>query len=187
MTLFEIEIIQPLIEQNIIQFFERWVDDTLIRIKTTDVNFVLEKFKSFNPQLDFTVERAENISYKHKIYKFIPFLDFSINWSPTDSFTRVYRKPTSSRVVMPWNEFGPTDWKSGTLIGAIRREITHTSLTHMHLVHEGIEFIQKQFSQVGYPKWLISQKINHTVTKVLYPHTQYNRPNLITQILLNRK
>ena len=171
MTCFEIEIIQPLIEQNIIQFFERWVDDTLIRIKTTDISFVLEKFKSFHQQLEFTVERVENISYKHKIFKFIPFLDFSINWSPTESFTRVYRKPTSSRVVMPWNEFGPTDWKTGTLIGAIRREITHTSLTHMHLVHEGIEFIRKQFSQVGYPKWLISQKINHTVTKVLYPHT----------------
>jgi hypothetical protein len=72
---------------------------------------------------------------------------------------------------MPWNEFGPSDWKIGTLIGAIRRELTHTSLTHMHLVHEGLEFIQTQFSQVGYPKWLISQKINHTMTKILYPHT----------------
>ena len=130
MTCFEIEIIQPLIEQNIIQFFERWVDDTLIRIKTTDINFVLEKFKSFHQQLEFTVERGENISYKNKIFKFIPFLDFSINWSPTESFTRVYRKPTSSRVVMPWNEFGPTDWKTGTLIGAIRREITHTSMAY---------------------------------------------------------
>ena len=126
---------------------------------------------SFRKNLEFTIEHSEKITLNNKIYNFIPFLDFSINWCDNDAFTRVYRKPTSSRVVMPWNEFGPTDWKSGTLIGAIRREITHTSLTHMHLVHNGFQFISKQFAQVGYPKWLISQKINFTLTKVLYPHT----------------
>lgn len=171
MSCFELEIIKPLIEQNIILFYERWVDDTLIRIKSKDLNFIKQKFETFHEKLEFTVEHPEKILYKSKIYNFIPFLDFSINWSQNDSFTRVYRKPTSSRVVMPWNEFGPMDWKTGTLIGAIRRELTHTSLTHMHLVHEGLEFVRKQFSDVGYPKWLIGQKINHTVTKILYPHT----------------
>ena len=55
------------------------------------------------------------------------------------------------------------------MIGFIRRAITHTSPTHMHLVHKEIQFKTKQFAYSGYPKSIIHNKINHTMTKVLYP------------------
>ena len=104
-------------------------------------------------------------------FNFLPFLDFSINWNQLDAFTRVYRKETTSRVVMPFTDFGPKDWKIGTLIGFIRRAITHTSPTHMKLVDQELNFIKSQFAYSGYPHYLISEKINCTMTKMLYAHT----------------
>ena len=100
---------------------------------------------------------------------FIPFLDFSINWTDNDAYTKVYRKQTTSTVVMPFSEFGPEQWKLGTLIGFIRRAVTHTSPTHMHLVDKELNFIERQFLNVGYPSHIISQKINTTLTKMLHP------------------
>ena len=91
---------------------------------------------------------------------------------------------------MPFNDFGPLDWKMGTLIGFIRRAITHTSHTHMALIHHELEFIESQFAYSGYPHKLIGEKINTTLTKMLYPHTlpdnntQDETPNCYTVLHL---
>ena len=169
MTSFELEIIKPLISEGLISFYTRWVDDTLLRINKKDLETIQNRFKTFNSNLEFTVERAEKITENNKTINFIPFLDFSINWTDNDAYTKVYRKQTTSTVVMPFSEFGPEQWKLGTLIGFIRRAITHTSPTHMHLVDKELHFIEKQFLNVGYPAHIISQKINITLTKMLHP------------------
>jgi hypothetical protein len=171
MTAFEYQIIQPLIDEGLIDFYARWVDDTLLRIKKCNLEIIKNRFASFHTNLQFTVEKSELHTENDKTYNFLPFLDFSINWSPTEAYTKVYRKKTSSTVVMPYSEFGPTQWKIGTLIGFIRRAITHTSPTHMHLVDKELRYVTKQFIESGYPKSLISEKINITLTKMLYPET----------------
>ena len=132
---------------------------------------VLEKFESFSDNFKFEVERPEKIELNSETFNFIPFCDFSINWNESTAFTRVYRKKTSSKIVLPYDDFSPENWKTGTLIGFIRRALTHTSLTHMKYVTDELDFITKQFSACGYPRWLISDKINKTMTKVLYPET----------------
>ena len=53
MTAFEEEIVKPLISSNIIKFYSRYVDDTLVLIKPSDIEFVLDKFNSFHPQIQF--------------------------------------------------------------------------------------------------------------------------------------
>ena len=86
-----------------------------------------------------------------KTLKFIPVLDIGVLWDPVGNYgyTRVYRKPTTSEIVMPWNDFGPTDWKTGTLIGFIRRAYTHSS--DFAVMHVELQRITRQFRNVGYP------------------------------------
>ena len=109
--------------------------------------------------------------------KFIPVLDIGVAWDPKGGFglTRVYRKPTTSEIVMPWNDFGPTDWKSGTLIGFIKRAYTHSS--DFKIMHDEISRIKSQFRKVGYPLGLIHDKINKTLAKVLYKANPVHYPN----------
>ena len=76
---------------------------------------------------------------------------------------------------MPWNDFGPTDWKTGTLIGFIRRAYSHSS--DFMIMHEEISRIKSQFRAVGYPLWLIQDKINKTLAKVLYKANPTHYPN----------
>jgi len=67
---------------------------------------------------------------------------------------------------MPFHDFGPTDWKIGTLIFFIRRAYTHSS--DFSFMHEELKAITKRFRNVGYPPWLISEKINLTLGKILH-------------------
>ena len=93
------------------------------------INKILLLLRSFDKNLEFTVETAKDVEEKGKTLKFIPVLDVGVLWDPVGNwgFTRVCRKPTTSEIVMPWDDFGPTDWKTGTLIGFIRRAYTHSS------------------------------------------------------------
>ena len=95
-------------------------------------------------------------------------------------FTKVYRKPTTSEIVMPWNDFGPMDWKTGTLIGYIRRAYTHSS--DYKIMHEELTLIKSQFRKVGYPLWLIQDKINKTLAKVLYLSLTQTLPTTPTRL-----
>ena len=84
-------------------------------------------------------------------------------------------KPTTSKIVMPCHDFGPDDWKMGTLIGFIRRAYTHCS--DFALMHEELTELTKRFRNVGYPAWKISQKINQTLGKILYNKNPTLYPN----------
>jgi hypothetical protein len=87
----------------------------------------------------------------------------------------VYKKPTTSKIVMPYQDFGPDDWKIGTLIGFIRRAYTHSS--DFGLMHEELTSLTKRCRNVGYPSWLISQKINQTLGRILYQNNPSIYPN----------
>ena len=76
---------------------------------------------------------------------------------------------------MPWNDFGPTDWKTGTLIGFIRRAYTHSS--DFAVMHVELQRITRQFRNVGYPTWLIQDKINNTLGRLLYRANPDHYPN----------
>ncbi len=80
MTTFEKEIIRKLIDSNLIKFYARYVDDTLVLAKPSDVPKTLEAFNSFHPQIQFTFEEfPDNI---------VHFLDLQIN----SSDITIYRK-----------------------------------------------------------------------------------------------
>ena len=177
MTAFEKFKIQGMVDSGILKFYDRWVDDTFVRNKISDRDRISEMFHSFHKNLEFTVETATTVKEGTRELKFIPVLDIGVLWDPVGNFgfTRVYRKPTTSEIVMPWNDFGPTDWKTGTLIGFIKRAYTHSS--DFKIMHNEISRIKSQFRKVGYPLWLIQDKINKTLAKILYKSNPAHYPN----------
>ena len=56
MTECEKVIVNQLIENNIVKFYIRYVDVTLLVLKKKDIDIVLNKFNSFNKNLKFTVD-----------------------------------------------------------------------------------------------------------------------------------
>jgi hypothetical protein len=167
MSALEEDIILPLIEQGKVSAFERWVDDTKVRLETDDVDDVLARLNSFDTNLNFTCEKPSKVVEKGETFNFLPFLDIGIYWNASKWMTKVYRKATTSKIVMPFTEFGPYNWKKGTLIFFVRRAITHSS--DQRAMHEELELLADQFKLCGYPAKLVHSTINTTITKVLYP------------------
>ena len=60
MTECENVIVDKLTEDGIIKFYIRYVDDTLLVIKRTDISCVLNKFNNFDDNLKFTIDTFEN-------------------------------------------------------------------------------------------------------------------------------
>ena len=187
MTAFEKRVVQRLIDQKILRLYQRWVDDTFVRNDIADRDLILNEFHKFHEKIKFTAETAKpvkitNGKYKNETFYFIPSLDIGVYWSANKpvGFTKVYMKPTTSKIVMPYHDFGPEDWKMGTLIGFIRRAYTHCS--DFSLMHEELSELTKRFRNVGYPSWKISQKINQTLDRILYK----NNPTLYPDPFPNR-
>ena len=53
-------IVDKLIEDDIIKFYVRYVDDTLLVIKRADISYILNKFNSFNDNPKFTIDTFES-------------------------------------------------------------------------------------------------------------------------------
>ena len=56
----ETVIVDKLLEANLLKFYVRYVDDTLVLIKELDMNIVLKKLNSFHPSLKFTVDKFDD-------------------------------------------------------------------------------------------------------------------------------
>ena len=61
-TMIECEkvIVDKLMENGIIKFYIKYVEDALLVIKKTDISCVLNKFSSFDDNLKFTIDTFEN-------------------------------------------------------------------------------------------------------------------------------
>ncbi len=82
-----------LIRSGILKFYRRYVDDTIVLVKPADIPFVLNKFNSFDKNLNFTVDTFEN----GKVH----FLDLEITSSGID----VFRKPTHTSQYSHFDSF----------------------------------------------------------------------------------
>ena len=90
MTELENIVIQPLLASGILKFYARYVDDTLVLAKPSDIPLILLKLNSFDPQIQFTHEIFTNNNDVH-------FLDIKI----TPTGTAVYRKSTHTGQYVP--------------------------------------------------------------------------------------
>ena len=83
MTTLEEDIVKKLIDANIIKFYVRYVDDTLVLTKPTDTPITVEQVNRYYPQIQFTQEEYVDNNDVH-------FLDIKI----TSSCTTIFRKCT---------------------------------------------------------------------------------------------
>ena len=78
LTEFERPIVSELIADGTIKFYKRYINDTLVLIKPSNISTVLAKFNSFDPNLKLTVDTfAEGIAH---------FLDIKVSVDGTDIY-----------------------------------------------------------------------------------------------------
>jgi hypothetical protein len=93
---------------KIIRYF-RYVDDILIIYDTnhTDVHNILEDFNTIHPKLKFTAEQETNSQ--------INFLDITSHRTPMNWKFAIYRKPTFTDTIIPYNSNHPNQHKYATV------------------------------------------------------------------------
>ena len=90
-----------------IQFWKRYVDDTICFIKVGSVNYILSVLNSFDVNIKFTYELEHEGE--------LPFLDVLLCRTGKKIYATVYRKATNNNVYLNWNAFTSINWKRGTL------------------------------------------------------------------------
>ena len=100
MTELEKLVLPKLIDDDIIKFYIRYVDDTLVLIKEDQIENVLEKFNQFDKNLKFTVDTFED--------GIVHFLDIIVQ---QNGDTDVYSKPTNTGQYCHFNSYTPWNYK----------------------------------------------------------------------------
>jgi hypothetical protein len=140
MTEFEVLIIKPLINSSTIKLYKRYVDDTLIRTKTSDLTNILSKFNSFHPNIQFLIDEFNN----NRIH----FLDIQIH----SSGTSVYRKPAHTgqyqhiSSFLPWSR--KVAWIRALVYGAYK------ICNSKDLLKDELQHIKNFLSCNGFPRKL---------------------------------
>ena len=100
MTEFEKVFVENLINTGTVKFYARYVDGTLLVIKRKDIDFILQKFNSFDESLKFIIDTFEHC---------VPhFLDIKI----CSNGLGIYHKNTETGQYTNINSF--TLWKCKT-------------------------------------------------------------------------
>ena len=95
MTELETVIVDKLFKENLLKFYDRFVDDTLALIKESDIATVLLKLNIFHPSLKFTVDKFED--------GIVHYLDTKT----VDNETDIYNKDTHKSKYMHLATFVP--------------------------------------------------------------------------------
>ena len=147
MTAFEDEIVRPLLSSNVIKFYSRYVDDTLVLIKPCDIPNVLKKFNSFHPLIKFTHEEFTDNNDVH-------FLDIKI----TSTGTTIYRKSTHTGQYIHLSSFTPWCRKTAWLRALVHR--AHKICSNIDLLKKELQRIAEFASWNGYPRHMTNKLIN---------------------------
>lgn len=148
MTELENVVIQPLIDQGIIQFYCRYVDDTLLLVKPRDVDLIHERLNAFDNNLRFTVDTFDDAT-PH-------FLDLTFE---TTSIS-IHRKATNTGQYINYKSFAPWNFRVSwlnSLVTRAKRLCSTSSLTHE------LNHIRKLASWNGFPKRIVNKIINRLV------------------------
>ena len=109
MTELEKVIITPLVDDGTIKFYGRYVDDTLLLVKPTDIDRIHQKLNTFDKNIQFTVDKFETET-PH-------FLDIEI--SP-DGLS-IYRKDTNTGQYINFTSHTPWKYKVSWIISLLTR------------------------------------------------------------------
>ena len=158
MTELEKAVVNDLINAGTIKFYARYVDDTLLMVKPEDVDMILDRFNGFHRNLEFTVDRFDNV---------VPhFLDLEIHRSGIS----IFRKETHTAQFTHFTSF--TKW--GHKIAWIRSLVSRAKkLCHPSKLKPELANIRKFAAYNGFPRWVVNRVVRRTL------HTgQRNQPQV---------
>ena len=84
-----------------INFWRRYVDDTITFVKIGSVEYLLSVLSNFHPKIKFT--------YEMEVESKLAFLDILLHRDGHDIITTVYRKVTNNDVYLNWYSFCPRE------------------------------------------------------------------------------
>ena len=160
MTELEKHVVSKLIKNNVIKFYARYVDDTLVLVKRNDIDDVLKKLNSFlKDELCFTVDKFPD--------KKVHFLDLSIDKNITD----LYFKDTGQYTF--FDSFAPWRFKTAWVKALFSR--AHKICSNAQLFDQQVMKLRKFMSWNGFP-----QRVRNSVIKRL--HNIVKRPRVDNRI-----
>lgn len=120
----------------------RYVDDTFVVIKRSNVQAFHEHINKVMPEIKFTKEESTDNK--------LPFLDVLLIREADGALnTTVYRKPTTTDVLLSFESNHPIAHKKGCVRTAFERAKTHCS-TH-ELYKTEVNYLRNLFVKNGYP------------------------------------
>ena len=144
MTELEKVVVDRMIDNGLIKFYARYVDDTLLLVKPSDINRILQQFNTFHPNLEFTVDKFENC---------VPhFLDLEVH---PDGLS-IYRKDTHTAQFVNFSSYTKFNHKVAWIKSLVSRA---KRLCSPGKLKNEIESIKRFASYNGFPRWIVSSTI----------------------------
>ena len=147
MTELEDIIIRPLINDNIVRFYSRYVDDTLLLVKPEDVQHVHHALNSFDVNLQFTVD-----TFEHETPH---FLDIEI--SP-DGLS-IFRKDTNTWLYTNYNSYTPWSYRKAWIRSLVNRA---TKICSPGKLKQELCMIKRLASWNNFPRHVVNNIIKYS-------------------------
>ena len=164
MTECEKAIVDKLIEDGIIKFYIRYVDDTLLVIKRTDISYVLNKFNSFDDNLKFTIDTFENC---------VPhFTDIEI----CPNGLGIYHKHTQTGRYVNFDLFTLWKWKVSWFRSLVTRAKRICSDNYLH---KEIQLIKNYAAWNGYLKHITNSIVKRALRVKSQTISKKKRPQIL--------
>uniref|UniRef100_A0A8D8SBU3 Reverse transcriptase domain-containing protein n=1 Tax=Cacopsylla melanoneura TaxID=428564 RepID=A0A8D8SBU3_9HEMI len=149
-----------------VQFCVKYVDDTFLSVDENKIDFVLNTFNSYHPEIQFTLEVENNCC--------LPFLDVSVIKNTNGSVDIChYKKPTCSGRLLNYNSNQPYSYKINCAKNLINRTLNLSdSKFHDNLIPE----IYSTLIDNNYPKNLIKKLIQNRNSNSTHQNISNNLP-----------
>ncbi|XP_029674258.1 uncharacterized protein LOC115242254 [Formica exsecta] len=138
-------------------FYIRYVDDVVLSVPSSMLQFTLDAFNSVHPRLQFTLE--ESIDNR------LNFLDVTLIVKDNTIEFDWYHKPSFSGRYLNFESQHPLCHKKGTIMGLVDRAIL---LSHPRFQQKNLELVIKILLENGYPLSLIFKVLYRRLKKIFF-------------------
>ena len=133
------------------KFWRRYVDDTFVIIKKTEVDKFHNRVNDIEASIKFTIEHETNDS--------IPFLDFCVTQKASwGLMTKIYKKPTHTNRYLNFNSAHSMSQKQGLVKCLLKRAQSQLNSKRANKTLETSK-IMEALKKNDYPKWFLKRTV----------------------------
>ncbi|CAF3273243.1 unnamed protein product [Rotaria socialis] len=180
MANFEEEHLSGLLNNNDskLLLWRRYVDDTYTIFKAdAGEDEIRQLLNTFHPSIKFTTEPEANNT--------IPFLDVLVKRHDSGFDTTVYRKKTTTKLMLKWDSLIPTAYKRSSIISLVTRAIRICS--KYGPLHDEFQQIRLMANFNGYPSDFVEKIIKKYLDKLYRPKDTENQIQQTSNEIINYK